>query len=158
MLAILSFSDRERPLTPSTKVITELPFVVKKSIPLKLSGVSIFREQTRKLKFKYRPCSRPDSTTTFQGSTSAILWCGEAHPHRGAGLVLYISSVQLTAGTIPMLHLILVTETALSIGGLLADRVQLQHCQVNSSARSVLDFYLLNCQSIRNKRANLNQW
>ena len=63
--------------------------VKKKSIPLKLSGVSIFREKTKKLKFEYRPCSRPDSTTTFQGSTSAILWCEKAHPHHGVVLVFY---------------------------------------------------------------------
>ena len=42
MLEILSFSDRERALPPSTE-ISELTFVVKKST-MKLYGVSIFRE------------------------------------------------------------------------------------------------------------------
>ena len=41
MLGILSLSDRERALPPSTE-ISELTFVVKKST-MKLSGVSIFR-------------------------------------------------------------------------------------------------------------------
>ena len=41
MLGILSFSDRESALPPSTE-ISELTFVVKKST-MKLSGVSIFR-------------------------------------------------------------------------------------------------------------------
>ena len=42
MLEILSFSDRERTLPPSTE-ISVLTFVVKKST-MKSSGVSIFRE------------------------------------------------------------------------------------------------------------------
>ena len=42
MLGILSFSDRETALPPSTE-IGELIFVVKKSTMM-LSGVSIFRE------------------------------------------------------------------------------------------------------------------
>ena len=41
MLGILSFSDRESALPPSTE-ISELTFVVKKST-MELSGVSIFR-------------------------------------------------------------------------------------------------------------------
>jgi len=57
MLGILSFSDRERALPPSTET-SELTFVVKKST-MKLSGVSIFREYARKLKIKCRPGSRP---------------------------------------------------------------------------------------------------
>ena len=43
MLGILSFSDREMALSPSTE-ISELTFVVKKKRTIKLSGVSIFRE------------------------------------------------------------------------------------------------------------------
>ena len=50
MLGILSFSDRERALPPSTE-ISELTFVVKKST-MRLSGVSIFRQEARKLKIK----------------------------------------------------------------------------------------------------------
>ena len=42
MLEILSFSDRERTLPPSTE-ISVLTFVVKKST-MKPSGVSVFRE------------------------------------------------------------------------------------------------------------------
>ena len=56
MLGILSFSDRERALPPSTE-ISELTFVVKKST-MRLSGVSIFRQEARKLKIKCRPRRR----------------------------------------------------------------------------------------------------
>ena len=42
MLGLLSFSNRERALSPSTE-IAELTFVVKKST-MTLSGVSIFRK------------------------------------------------------------------------------------------------------------------
>ena len=56
MLEILSFSDRERASPSSTEIIV-LTFVVKKST-MKLSGVSIFREDARKLKMKC-PGSRP---------------------------------------------------------------------------------------------------
>ena len=56
MLGILSFSDRERASPPSTE-ISALTFVVKKKSTMKLSGVSIFRVQARKLKIKCRPRS-----------------------------------------------------------------------------------------------------
>ena len=56
MLGILSFSDRERAL-PSSTEISELTFVVVKKSTMKLSGVSIFRVQARKLKIKCRPRS-----------------------------------------------------------------------------------------------------
>ena len=57
MLGILSFSDRERVLPPSTE-ISKLTFVVKKSTMM-LSGVSFFREQAGKLEIKCRPRNRP---------------------------------------------------------------------------------------------------
>ena len=53
MLGILPFSHREKALPPS-KEMSVLTFVMKKST-MKLSGVSIFREQARKLKIKCRP-------------------------------------------------------------------------------------------------------
>ena len=53
MLGILSFSDRERALPPSTEM-SEQTFVVKKST-MRLSGVSVFRQYTRKLTIKCRP-------------------------------------------------------------------------------------------------------
>ena len=43
ILEILSFSDRERAVSPSTE-ISELTFVMKKNTMVMLSGVSIFRE------------------------------------------------------------------------------------------------------------------
>ena len=55
MLGILSFSDREKALPTSTE-IKELTLAVKKST-IMLSGMSIFREQARKLKIKC--CPRP---------------------------------------------------------------------------------------------------
>ena len=56
MLGILSFSNQERALPPSTE-ITELTIVVEKST-IVLSGVSSFREQARKRKIKCHPGSR----------------------------------------------------------------------------------------------------
>ena len=52
LLGILSFSDREKALTPSTE-ISELTSVVEEST-MKISGVSVFREQARKIKMKCR--------------------------------------------------------------------------------------------------------
>ena len=53
IVGILSFSEREMALLPSTE-ISELTFVVKNSTMM-LSGVSILRELARKLKIKCRP-------------------------------------------------------------------------------------------------------
>ena len=52
MLRILFLSDQERASAPSTE-ISVLTFVVKEST-MKLSAVSIFREQARKLEIKCR--------------------------------------------------------------------------------------------------------
>ena len=130
----------------------------KRRILLKLSGMSTFREQTKKLKFKCRPCGRPNSTATFQGSTSAILWCGEAHP-----LTVALSSSSITVRiTNRWYHSRASSHSRYGNNFInrwtLSDRVHLlQYCKVNSSAPSVVGFYLLNCQSIGNKRAYLNQ-
>ena len=62
MLGILSFSDRERASPPSTEISALIFVVKKKKSTMKLSGVSIFRVQARKLKIKCRPrspCPRP---------------------------------------------------------------------------------------------------
>ena len=57
MLGILSLSDRERALSPSTE-ISVLTFVMKKSTMKLFRGV-YFREKARKLKIKCPPRSRP---------------------------------------------------------------------------------------------------